>query len=423
MDWFALTALLAVAHLVGQLATKSEIRSSNPSPVLGLSVGHTLLTLQVVYLLINLSHYFRRVSSLSAKYGILRPSISSGDKLKVFGLALCLSAFVVSIDTVLSVKCLKSSVTRTPFSIKAYHDVYEKWRESMLYYSSQQRWPKNPRDLYYSIAPSGPAGCGLSYPDFLAIVGGKKAPLRAWPWYVTYVTRTNGGNKGDYCGGTLLSNEWALTAAHCLRGKLSTILFDYRRQSKKIWGHKKSILVAKEIPHPMYKNISGASYFDIALLKLRKPVVFTNNIQPACLPDDLIDLTSPFLDCYIAGYGLKQAKPAVIVPKNLQELKVETMDYRECGHYWKLKIVNHQICLRHKVNAGICHLDSGAPLSCIGPGGAFFVAGVAAWNAANCTDKISRPDVFMSTLYFKPWIKKTILKDSGRLPPVFGTNP
>ncbi|GFO02665.1 chymotrypsin-like elastase family member 2a, partial [Plakobranchus ocellatus] len=342
----------------------------------------------------------------------------------VFGLALCLSAFVASIHTVLSVKCLKSSVTRTPFSIKAYRDVYEKWRETMLYYSGQQRWPDNSSDLYFSIGQPGRASCGLSYPDFLAIIDGKTAPEKAWPWYVAVVAVIDRRKKlGKYCGGTLLSDQWVLTAAHCLTGKTAAVLYNYGREPGGFLKAKHHVLVAKQFPHPLYKNIKNASYFDVALLRLAKPAVFTNNVQPACLPHDLVDLTSPFLDCYVAGLGFTEFKPNITEAPNLQEIKVETMDYRECRQYWYRKIVDHQICLRHKDEAGICNKDSGGPLSCIGPGGAFFVAGVAAWTAADCKHKKNQPDVFMSVLYFKPWIKKTILKDSGRLPPVFGTNP
>ncbi|GFO33055.1 chymotrypsin-like elastase family member 2a [Plakobranchus ocellatus] len=347
----------------------------------------------------------------------LRVLLFSSDN-SVFGLVLHLCVLVASIDTVLSVNCIRSSVTRTPFSIKAYRDVYERWRETMLYYSGQQRWPKNPRDLYFSIAPPGRASCGLAYPDFLAISGGKTAPARAWPWYAFVLAQNRRS-----CGATLLSDEWVLTAAHCLGGGQTLVGLGSLR---KIGGRTNFEVVRTvdvAVSHKLYQFKGGVAFYDIALLKLDKPVVFTNNIQPACLPDDLIDLTSPFLDCYIAGLGLKQRNP-IIWARNLQQVKVETMDYRECQYYWPNRILDHNICLRPNIaGAGICKGDSGGPLSCIGPGGAFFVAGVASWAGGTCSNRRYLPDVFMNTLFFKLWIKETILNQTGQLPPVFGANP
>ncbi|GFO33056.1 serine protease 27-like [Plakobranchus ocellatus] len=340
----------------------------------------------------------------------------------VFLLPLYLCAFVASIHTVLSAVCVRSSVTRTPFSGKAYRDVYERWRETMLYYSGKKRWPKNPRDLYFSIAPSGRASCGLAFPDFLTSVGNKTAPLRAWPWYALVYTKN-----GDSCGGTLLSDKWVLTAAHCLTPTGENTLVGLGALRK--LGRRSDFEVVRKVdvafPHELHPLKGGVAFYDIALLKLDKPVVFTNNIQPACLPDDLIDLTSPFLDCYIVGYGKKQPKPRTGA-RNLQQLKVKTMDYRECQHYMLNSIVDHHICLRlSDAGSDMCKGDFGGPLSCIGPGGAFFVAGVASRVFNECKNKQTRPDIFVSTLYFKEWIKGTVLKNGGQLPPssLFGASP
>ncbi|GFO38784.1 serine protease [Plakobranchus ocellatus] len=241
----------------------------------------------------------------------------------VFSVAVCLCVLVASIDTVLATQCLKHSVARTPYSTKGYREVYERWRETMLGYSRQNRWPTKTRDLYFSIAAQGRAGCGSAYPDFSAIVGGKGATLKAWPWIVLieFLLQNRGSSR---CAGTLLSNEWVLTAAHCMEKKY-TALFLLLGTMRNVRGPDSFAFhrgIAAVVIHQLYRNFfNGSAIYDIALLKLDRPVAFSTYVQPACLPDNLTDLTSPFLDCYVAGFGRVQYFPP-ITTSNLQELKV-----------------------------------------------------------------------------------------------------
>ena len=47
------------------------------------------------------------------------------------------------------------------------------------------------------------------------IVGGVGADLHEYPWQVALVSPNGDG----YCGGSIISDQWILTAAHCLEGE------------------------------------------------------------------------------------------------------------------------------------------------------------------------------------------------------------
>ena len=60
--------------------------------------------------------------------------------------------------------------------------------------------------MYFSFRD----GCGVRTRS--RIVGGYKAAPHSWPWQVMLV----GMDLDPFCGGTLLSEFWVITANHCL---------------------------------------------------------------------------------------------------------------------------------------------------------------------------------------------------------------
>lgn len=64
--------------------------------------------------------------------------------------------------------------------------------------------------------------CGVA--DFISdkIIGGTTAKIREFPWMVIIYYESNHINytSGYYCGGSLITERYVLTAAHCLRGNI-----------------------------------------------------------------------------------------------------------------------------------------------------------------------------------------------------------
>ena len=75
----------------------------------------------------------------------------------------------------------------------------------------------------FSIVVVVPADCGFKSPSS-RIVGGQKADPNEWEWQA--MLRTKSGFQ--FCGGSLVSPNYVLTAAHCVKGaKASSISIRY----------------------------------------------------------------------------------------------------------------------------------------------------------------------------------------------------
>ena len=71
-----------------------------------------------------------------------------------------------------------------------------------------------PIPFYYPGEASSSCYCGLTLDGKLLewIVGGTEADKHEYPWQVGFVEK---GETDIWCGGSLISDSWVLTAAHC----------------------------------------------------------------------------------------------------------------------------------------------------------------------------------------------------------------
>ena len=62
----------------------------------------------------------------------------------------------------------------------------------------------------------GVAGCGQpAIPPSVnvRVVGGVEAMPHSWPWQVSLQS-----SRGHFCGGSIINEQWVLSAAHCAPG-------------------------------------------------------------------------------------------------------------------------------------------------------------------------------------------------------------
>ncbi|PNJ83610.1 PRSS48 isoform 1, partial [Pongo abelii] len=265
----------------------------------------------------------------------------------------------------------------------------------------------------------GPAGCAFTLLLLLGIsvcgrpvyssrvVGGQDAAAGRWPWQVSLHFDHN-----FICGGSLVSERWILTAAHCIQPTWSTFSYTVWLGSIKVGDSRKSVkyYVSKIVIHPKYQDTTA----DVALLKLSSQVTFTSAILPICLPNVTKQLAIPAF-CWVTGWGKVKESSDRDYHSTLQEAEVPIIDRQACEHLYnpigiflpalEPVIKEDKICAGDTQNMkDSCKGDSGGPLSCH-IDGVWIQIGVVSWGL-ECGKSL--PGVYTNVIYYQKWINATI---------------
>lgn len=265
------------------------------------------------------------------------------------------------------------------------------------------------KKLYNSLwCPSGSVvsvrciDCGLSSKRLSPrnrIVGGSAVLPGDWPWQVSlHVPRVH------LCGGSIITPEWIVTAAHCVEGKFSdshlwTVYAGILSQSAMFFGNR----VAKIISHPNYDSTTKDN--DVALMKLQSPLSFNQRIGPVCLPNPGL-MFQPQQMCWITGWGAKHQGGNT--SNELNAAAVPLIDSSTCNNLlvYNGLILPTMICagyLEGKVDS--CQGDSGGPLVTL-KDSLWWLVGDTSWGSGCATQ--FRPGVYGNMTQFTDWIYRNM---------------
>lgn len=234
--------------------------------------------------------------------------------------------------------------------------------------------------------------CGLSPVKQTRVVNGFHAKEGAWPWLASL--QMNGRH---WCGGTLITPTWVLTAAHCVQKPRNPTIKMGAHDHSKYEPSVQNIPVKRIIPHPQYNKISTLNS-DFALIELARPATLNQRVELACLPKATGVYPKHGANCYVAGWGsIKHPGPVV---DRLQQARLPVVDVKKCK--WQLEVVCAGYGTVHDANA--CRGDSGGPFVCQQSDGSWVLEGVASYVVEYCKYYTG----FSPVSQYLPWIRSYI---------------
>ena len=143
--------------------------------------------------------------------------------------------------------------------------------------------------------------------------------------------------------------------------------------------HEYIITASKLFIHPQHTVKTAPGDYDIALIELESPLLYSENVRPVCLVED--GQTFENASCYVTGWGNNVNKNVYHRSPVLKEAKVESVPLDECNSNASYNgiISDRFICYGFKQGGtDACYGDSGGPLQCE-RNGSYVQIGIVSW--------------------------------------------
>ncbi|XP_069694343.1 brachyurin-like [Periplaneta americana] len=234
------------------------------------------------------------------------------------------------------------------------------------------------------------------------ITGGEEAALHQFPYQAAVLVHTPDGT--GFCGGSLLSPEWVLTAAHCADPADSfTVILGAHRVMETEDTQVRFDVTEKHV-HPAWDPLRISN--DVALLRLPSSVQLSQHIQTLRLPT-LSQKDETFADvmAVASGWGRDSDNSESISPV-LRWVRTPITTNYMCGVLYFGAINDGHICVSGTGGKSTCNGDSGGPLVVEDAEGRPTQVGVVSFGISfGC--EIGWPAAFARVTYYLDWILST----------------
>ncbi|XP_058447347.1 trypsin-1-like [Malaya genurostris] len=224
------------------------------------------------------------------------------------------------------------------------------------------------------------------------IVGGIPVNITDFPYQVSLQRGKH------FCGGSVLSDRWILTAAHCTSGISDPSKLNIRAGSSHV-SHGGTVLTVRDIYiHPRHNR---QNHYDFSLLELSGKLNLSESVQPIDLPaadDSFADETL----CEVSGWGNTQNVNESSLM--LRAATVPLYNQAKCSSIYKEYggVKSNMICAGFEQGGkDSCQGDSGGPLACGG-----VLVGVVSWGKG-CA-QAGYPGVYGRVTSAVDWITETM---------------
>ena len=251
------------------------------------------------------------------------------------------------------------------------------------------------------------------------IVGGREAAEGSVPWQVSLgVARIADPARAHFCGGTIVSPTWIVTAAHCVT-RLAPDRLRIVAGSNVLRAGLARHVVKRIIVHPGFNPASMDK--DIALLELAEPVPSGANVRALGLLGlkDEKKLLVKDAALSVTGWGATVEAGAAVA--SLRVLDLPLVPRRSCNRAlaYDGAISSNMICAGHIAGGeDACQGDSGGPLTLDAAEGVGSdptrtptLAGIVSWGDG-CAHK-GKVGVYTRVANFTAWVRACIAGGPG----------
>merc|ERR1712072_1593580 len=266
---------------------------------------------------------------------------------------------------------------------------------------------------------SGCAKCGVE--KTRRVIGGVETDAGVYPWIAAL--GYNGQLALGACSATLISSNWAVTAAHCIfrgpfLGPTTPVLGEHDlSNTNDVFDTNRKVVAVSSIIHPNWDTSTNNN--DIALLKLEEAVdlsIYT----PACLPASSADYVGQ--TAKVIGWG-KTDPCGSTTSSKLMEAEVTVVSDADCAASSGLQQcssnpstvsyngqISSQMLCASATGKDACQGDSGGPLT-VKASDQHYLAGVVSWGSGCAADGL--PGVYAEVAKFRSWLTANMVAQGG----------